>query len=313
MTKVLDYSSGWPPPAAIKASGYAGVLRYIGTPGHGKNLTHDEAQAMLGADVQIGLVYEASAGWMLSGAPAGERAALAALADAEHCGVPVRCVYFACDVDITSTAQLGAVKQCLAGAARVLGRDRVGVYGEADVIDACVPNHAAYGWQTKAWSHGRQSGKACLLQQLGYVYPGGVECDWNTMLATDWGQHPVPEETDMPLTPTDVDDIWKHDVQLGDDVLPAWRALSNATQDAAAARISVAALHNEVAALRTQTAATSRQLDAIAVAVADIAVASGTPGAVAGELQRLLEQVRLTFSLPSGTVSSGGAFTAASQ
>lgn len=195
---VLDYSSGFPDPAAVVAAGYVGIVRYIGTPGRGKNLTRAEAAAMLAAEVPIGLVYEESAGWMLGGVSAGVRAAQAALADAQNCRVGVRNVFFAADFDVTSTAQMTAVERCLDGAAGVLGRSRVGVYGEADVIDACLgQRHATWGWQTRAWSGGRLSSRAHLLQQVGYVYPGGVQCDRSTVLQQDWGQWPYGEDLVM--------------------------------------------------------------------------------------------------------------------
>lgn len=195
VTYVLDYSSGYPAPAAVTAGGYAGVVRYIGTPGRGKNLTRAEAQAMLAAGVPIGLVYEATAGWMLGGVEVGAGAARAALADAAQCGVEVRCVYFAADFDVTDAQQMQAVGRTLDGAAQVLGRARVGVYGEADVIDACLGGgHAAWGWQTRAWSGARVSVKAHLLQQIGYVYPGGVQCDRSTVLKPDWGQWPLEDD-----------------------------------------------------------------------------------------------------------------------
>jgi hypothetical protein len=198
MTEVLDYSGGFPAPAAIRSGGYVGVVRYIGTPGNPKNLTRTEAQAMLSAGIAVGLVYERTAGWMLAGADAGVRAAREALADAEHCGVGVRCVYLACDQDITTSGQMSAVEQCLDGAAQVLGRERVGVYGEADVIDACLgKEHATWGWQTRAWSRGRVSDRAHLLQLIGAVHPGGVECDRNTVLRSDWGQWPAPGDGPM--------------------------------------------------------------------------------------------------------------------
>ena len=193
MAEALDYSSGWPSPAAIKAAGYVGVVRYVGTPGHSKNLTRTEAQAMAAAGVPIALVYESTAGWILGGFQAGAGAARAALADAAACGVTVRCVYFAADIDVTSAAQMAAIEKALDGAAGVLGRERVGVYGEADVIDACLGGgYAVWGWQTRAWSGGRLSDRAHLLQQIGYVYPGGVQADRNTVLRPDWGQTPAP-------------------------------------------------------------------------------------------------------------------------
>jgi Rv2525c-like, glycoside hydrolase-like domain/D-alanyl-D-alanine carboxypeptidase len=195
--EVLDYSSGYPTPSSVKMAGYAGVVRYIGTPGRGKNLTRAEAQAMHAAGIPIALVYEDSAGWMNGGAAAGVAAARAALADAGNCGVTVRCVYFACDVDVTS--QMGTVMACLDGAATVLGKARTGVYGEADVVDAAVPGHAAWGWQTRAWSGGRLSARAAMLQQIGYVSVGGVQCDRNTVLKDDWGQWPYLDGGDLTM------------------------------------------------------------------------------------------------------------------
>lgn len=197
--EVLDYSSGYPTPSAVKTAGYAGVVRYIGTPGHGKNLTRTEAQAMRAAGIPIALVYEAAAGWMRGGAPAGAAAARAALADAASCGVQARCVYLACDEDVTT--QMPTVLACLDGAAGVLGRSRVGVYGEADVIDAALPAHATWGWQTRAWSGGRVSAKAHLLQQTGYVYPGGVQSDRSTILRDDWGYWPLEDDVTA-------DEVW---------------------------------------------------------------------------------------------------------
>lgn len=208
---VLDYSSGWPAPSAIKATRYVGIVRYIGTPGRSKNLTRTEASAMRAAGIPIALVYEDTAGWMTRGAGAGESAARAALADAADCGVGVRNVYFACDVDVTSAAQMGSVADCLDGAARVLGRARTGVYGEADVIDAMLgAGHATWGWQTRAWSGGRLSARAHLLQQIGYVSVGGVQCDRNTVLNDDWGQWPGPTEEDD----VGAEDVWDFELEV---------------------------------------------------------------------------------------------------
>ena len=191
---VLDYSSGWPAPASIRDSGYAGVVRYVGTPGRSKNLTRAEVRELQTAGVPIGLVYESTAGWMLGGGAAGVAAARAVLTDPALVSTDtyraprIRCVYFACDIDVTGESQMAAIQECLDGAASVFGRAQVGVYGEADVIDDCVPAHAAYAWQTRAWSAGRVAKRVCLLQEIGYVQVGGVQCDRNTVLKPDWGQ-----------------------------------------------------------------------------------------------------------------------------
>lgn len=266
MSYVLDYSSGWPLPAAVLADRYVGIVRYIGTPGRGKNLGQAEAHAMAAAGIPIGLVYEDGARWMLNGAPAGARAARAALVDATSCGVGVRCVYFACDVDVTSAEQMAAVERCLDGAAGVLGLERVGVYGEADVIDACLSGkHATWGWQTRAWSGGRMSELAHLLQQIGYVYPGGVQADRSTVLKADWGQWPNPTQSqgdDMPNTPQELQDAayaalqkWateRHDPASAADPVDTWRELLDQFPELLA---SIGAIRSDLAAVKADLAA----------------------------------------------------------
>jgi hypothetical protein len=232
--EVLDYSSGYPAPAAVKTAGYAGVVRYIGTSGRGKNLTRGEAQAMSAAGIPIALVYEDTAGWMQGGQAAGVNAARAALQDATACGTPVRCVYFACDQEVLTAAQMNNVMACLDGAASVLGRPRVGVYGQASVIDTALSGgRAVWGWQTRAWSGGRVSARAHLLQQVGYVSVGGVQCDRNTVLQDDWGQTPYAEgiamadaaslETQIAALTRKLDDVFRLETvgDAADNVLGA--------------------------------------------------------------------------------------------
>ena len=169
------------------------VIRYVGTPGRAKNLTAVEAADMLAHGVAVALVYEDRAGTALEGHARGEADARAALLDAHSCGVTVRCIYMAVDVDVTSGEELAAVDAYLAGAASVLGRDRVGVYGEFAVIEHCLSTgSAAYGWQTVAWSHSSVSTDAHLVQQLGQVSVSGVTCDVSQIKQQDFGQWPAP-------------------------------------------------------------------------------------------------------------------------
>lgn len=257
---VLDYSSGWPTAAAMAAGGFLGAVRYIGTPGRGKNLTRTEAQALLAGGRRIGLVYEDSAGWMRGGAPAGAAAARAALADAANCGVGVRCVYFACDEDVTDAALMQTVEQCLDGAAGVLGRGRVGVYGEADVIDACLSQkHATWGWQTRAWSGGRVSTRAHLLQQTGYVTVGGVQCDRSTILRDDWGQWPMEDDVTA-------EEVWALAIPYpawADDV-PHAKPAYTAAEYIAAASATLGRIVISLNALSAVQAAQTRAIAAIA-------------------------------------------------
>lgn len=109
-----------------------------------------------------------------------------------------RPIYFAVDQDITTESQMRTVVEYLRGAGDVLGADRVGVYGETDVIDRAHRDGVArWFWQTRAWSRGRVSPHAHLVQQTDTVRVDGVECDVNTTDRPDIGQHPRPQENDL--------------------------------------------------------------------------------------------------------------------
>ncbi|MFE0021918.1 glycoside hydrolase domain-containing protein [Amycolatopsis sp. NPDC059021] len=190
MATALDYSSGYPAATAILDAGHAGVIRYVGTPGRAKNINAPEYADLTAHGVGVALVYEDHAGDSLGGYPAGQRAARLARADADAIGFPSsRPIYFAIDSDQITATDFDLAMAYLDGAAAILGHHRVGVYGEADIIDRAVPAHAEFGWQTSAWSRGRRSGRAHLFQQPGQIWVGGIECDVSEILADDWGQH----------------------------------------------------------------------------------------------------------------------------
>lgn len=189
----LDYSTGRPDAARVVAAGYVGVIRYVGfnPADRPKCITQAEYDDMLGHGVGVALVYEDHVGDVLGGRPAGQQAARRARAWADRIGFPTgRPIYMACDTDIVLAEQFLAVMDYLRGAGDVLGgASRVGVYGEHDVVErARAAGVADWLWQTKAWSVGKVSGHAHLLQLIGTVVVDGVGCDRNTILAADWGQ-----------------------------------------------------------------------------------------------------------------------------
>ena len=201
--QILDYAAGYPGARAVKAAGYGGVIRYLRKEGSSwvKPITAAELTDMRAHGLAVAVVYQAvSTSRILSGRPGGRHDAQWAQARARDIGVPdPRCIYFAADRDIVGRAQLDQVLAYLDGAASVLGRDRVGVYGEYDVISAALPGHAAYGWQTAAWSGGRRSREAHLYQRVGQPLVGGIRVDINDVLKPDFGQ--LDMEDDM--QPTD--------------------------------------------------------------------------------------------------------------
>lgn len=191
MIRALDCSTPTTPhiPAIVKA-GVKTVIRYVGHPASGADLTQSEAKALLAHGLGIGLVYEGSASWMLGGHAAGIEAANAAKSHIRALGGPDHpFVYFAADFD-ASAAQTDAVMQCLAGAAQVLGKNYVGVYGGLRVVTTALQDGRAYrAWQTVAWSGGTWNPHAVLRQILGSPWGAlGFSYDADEQLAANVGQ-----------------------------------------------------------------------------------------------------------------------------
>lgn len=210
MPTALDFSTQpWP-----KILGtHLGVIRYIGRPGHDKNLTRAELVWRIEHRQPVALVYEESAGWMLGGYEAGRAAAWAILADwHDNLGMTVAdlaIVFAAADKDMTA-ANLPALDECLRGMGDVLHPQRVGIYGEAMVVTHCVgqSRRARLGWQTRAWSGTEVTGFACLYQTGQQVTVDGTVCDLNQVLKADWGQLALPPppkgDLDMANSPAEL-------------------------------------------------------------------------------------------------------------
>lgn len=183
--------------AAVKAMLAAGVkfvCRYLSHT-DAKNLTPDEAKALIAAGLQIICVWETTADRALDGRAAGIEDAKDALAQARACGMPDdRPIFFAVDFDAQPGEQ-DTINNYLAGAASVLGRARVGIYGGyGPVARAMAGGHAAWGWQTYAWSGGRWYGPAHLQQYSNDHIIGGIGLDYDRSTADDFGQWPITSE-----------------------------------------------------------------------------------------------------------------------
>lgn len=150
-----DYVSG-PTPAQLKAAGIHFVCRYLSTPGNPKNLTKTEATALHKAGISIVLVFETTANRALSGKTAGEEDARSAHRQAQALGAPASIpIYFAVDFDATTTQQ-AAINNYFRGAADVLGKDRVGIYGGFYPVSRTIAaGVCTYAWQAYAWSGGQ--------------------------------------------------------------------------------------------------------------------------------------------------------------
>ena len=203
MTEGVDYSFARPGGAALRAAGKSFAVRYVPYQGdQGKGLKADELADLQANGIAVALVWETTAGRMLDGYGAGVTDGTVALASAALLGFPKdRPIYFACDTDTTAD-QLASVRNYLDGAASVLGRARIGVYGEYDVIDHCLGTGAAtWFWQTYAWSGGRLHPMAHLYQYQNDQAINGAAVDFDRALVADFGQWggEVPDTTDAIL------------------------------------------------------------------------------------------------------------------
>ncbi len=193
--KGCDFSMARPSVAALRTAGLDFVLRYVSTPGNAKNLTRAEADRYRAAGIDVGVVFETTAGRALAGNAAGRADAAAAAVQTAAAGGPgAGVVYMAVDVDTTTTAQRQAVAAYLGGAALAISWERVGVYGEFEVIDY-VAAHTPCRWffQTYAWSGTppRWHPRAQLRQVRNGVRLGdGSQVDLCEAHADDWGQWP---------------------------------------------------------------------------------------------------------------------------
>lgn len=184
----VDYSFSRPTsPAALYTLGIRLVARYLSNPPNTKNLSALEAQGLLAAGIGILLNWESEAGRPLLGGEAGSADGLVAAAVAESCGAPHGLtIYYSCDrdVDVTNASQMVTVTAYyLAAKVATAGRYRVGVYGEADLIDYLVNAGAVDGeWQTYAWSNGRLSANADLYQYLNTQTLAGAAVDFDRII-----------------------------------------------------------------------------------------------------------------------------------
>ena len=196
MTILLDYSSARPSIQQMHAAGAAGALRYLCHGNGAKRLTSQEAHALRGAGLWIGVVFEDTADRARQGVAVGKADAIFAAAQAAQIGIPPTCpIFFAVDYD----ASPAEVKPYFQGCQAARISNPIGVYGSYRVVDTLTAQGIPYGWQTVAWSHGQRSARAHLLQTVEASVPG---TDKNYLLKPLplWGA-PAGHEPNVKPTP----------------------------------------------------------------------------------------------------------------
>jgi hypothetical protein len=203
----VDYAWGRPGVTALTRAGEHFACRYLSHDSSGKNLTKAEAKALSDAGLAIVVVWESTASRALGGHAAGAQDARDADAQGKACGMPTgRPIYFAADFPATP-GQQAAINAYLDGAASVIGRGRVGLYGGYDAVSrAFSASKITWGWQTYAWSGGKWEPKAQLQQYSNDHVIGGVGLDFDRAVKADYGQWvvggaPVKPPTKPPVKP----------------------------------------------------------------------------------------------------------------
>lgn len=149
--------------AAVKAE-MRGCGRYL-SGNSAKDLSKAEIARLHKGGLWVLPVFERKAGEALGGMAAGGSMRAAAEGQAKQLDIPVEdAVVYAVDQAVTTTAQREALVECF----EALNEDNeypVGVYGSADVLDLLGDKKLATAfWQTTAWSGGRVSKYAQILQ-----------------------------------------------------------------------------------------------------------------------------------------------------
>ncbi len=214
MTEGVDYSYARPNLAELgKAIPGGFVMRYIaGRPGSGgKSTDPGEVAQLHAAGLSVGLVWETSGGFMLGGAVQGHADAPSVLAWITFLNLPLGVrIHFALDQQPDQTALTSSLAYLTAMASHV-GWDRVGGYGSDVAVDywaAHTPAAAHVWWQTYAWSGGRISSHASILQyQNGVSMAGGTVDRCRLLVSPDlaglWPAHSTPGG-DPPVTPAEI-------------------------------------------------------------------------------------------------------------
>lgn len=209
MDHILDYSWARPSVESMQAFPAIGVMRYVGPGNGGRDITPGEMDYLRDGGLGVGLVWESTANRALDGYDAGAYDASQATYWADRLGWPGLPIYYACDVDVSTSQAYGVVLEYYRGTTAG-GPYPARSYGEADVLDAVHDNLGmVHGWQpaSTAWSGGRLSSHASMHQQWPYVMDD--QCDDNFVLCPSddidwlWGYG----GSDMPLSSEDLNQI----------------------------------------------------------------------------------------------------------
>ncbi|MEK0312491.1 DUF1906 domain-containing protein [Cohnella sp. 56] len=198
----------------LAAAGYEFAARYLVPPSYAwKRMTSDEAKLITAAGMQIVSVFETTANRAASGADAGRNDGAAAYAEALAVGQPKgTAIYFAVDYD-AQQRDYDNIEAYLKAAAKQTTGYKTGVYGSYAVVEEMAKRGACtHFWQTYAWSKGKRSSRANILQYKIDTKVSGIALDLNESYGNEgwWNANPpAPPEEEITMKPEDADKIIK--------------------------------------------------------------------------------------------------------
>jgi hypothetical protein len=219
---LIDFAERLVAPDQIKSAGYDGALVYVSElrPGADfdfKPVTREYADALRGAGLHVVSCYQyGKPGWptpsdYTRGYQGGVADAQTALRLHAAAGGPDSApIFFSVDEDIDLNTWNSLAVKWFQGINSVLGVNRTGIYGSANVCGWAIRDGVigrsttaghAWAWQTRAWSAGAREPAAVLYQYVIVtaadpgVLMGGTHVDVDEVLAADFGQWDL-ERTD---------------------------------------------------------------------------------------------------------------------
>jgi Domain of unknown function (DUF1906) len=193
----VDYADSHPSIASLLSGGKTFVIRYGGPGRPQKQLQAAELADLQAAGIAVVANAEGVSDGLRNGWTAGVDWAQSADTYFKALGMPAdRPIYLSVDFSPVA-ADWDNLDAAMDGAASVLGRDRVGVYGGYATIAHFFGNKkASWFWQTYAWSGGIWHNGAHIRQYRNGVTIGGADCDLDRAMVTDIGQWTGDKMTD---------------------------------------------------------------------------------------------------------------------
>lgn len=287
VTEGVDYAFEVPTVASLVMAGKKFAVRYGGPGTSDKHLTGDELRRLTNAGILVVANAEGASGGF-RGYANGRSWAQSAEQHFRGLGMPAdRPIYFSVDFD-ANPSDWPDIDSACDGAANVIGRDRVGIYGSiATIGHVYSAGKAKWYWQTYAWSRGLWHPVNHLEQYRNGVTIGGANLDLTRAMRSDYGQWGVDVNVDDLVKDSSEDGIpetplghWTlsqgvPDGTRGGQRTAAWQVIQNLgaqvvgiRSDLSAARSTIAALKAELDSLAARPPATVSQDDLKAAIVA---------------------------------------------